>query len=143
MGLLSFVSGIIKPASALIDNLHTSEEEKLVLKAELLGIQTSFLGKTLELEQAILAAKSSIILAEIKSESWITRNWRPLVMLAMAASVMAFWFGLTPDSPRLTEPVILTMFSLVKIGIGGYIASRGAEKIVGPVLKVMKQREKT
>ena len=69
MGLASFVSGIFEPAAKLIDNLHTSVEEKLTLKAQILGIQTSFLSKTLDLEKEILTAKSSIILAEIKSES--------------------------------------------------------------------------
>ena len=142
MSLASFVSGIFKPAADLIDNLHTSVEEKLALKAQILGIQTSFLSKTLDLEAQILAAKSSIILAEIKSESWITRNWRPIVMLSLMASVMAFWFGLTPETEMLTEAVILTMFGLVKIGLGGYIASRGAEKVIPKVVEALKAREK-
>ena len=141
MSLASFVTGIFKPAADLIDNLHTSAEEKLTLKAQMLEVQTSFLSKALDLESKLVAAKASIILAEINSGSWLTRNWRPMVMTAMAASVMAFWFGWTPESERLTEPVILTMFGLVKIGIGGYIVSRGAEKIVPGVIKALKKRE--
>lgn len=139
MSLASFVTGIFKPAAELIDNLHTSAEEKLILKAEILGIQTTFMSKTLELEAKILAAKSSIVLAEIKSDSWITRNWRPIVMLSLAGSTLAYWFGLTPDG--IDTEIVLSMFGLVKIGIGGYIASRGAEKVIPQVIEAMKKRE--
>lgn len=141
MSLFGFVGKIFEPAAKLIDDLHTSVEEKLQLKSAMLETQTKFLSKTLDLEAQILAAKSSIILAEIKSESWITRNWRPMVMLAFAASTMAYWFGLTPDG--MDKEVILSMFNLVKIGLGGYIASRGAEKVIPKVIEALKQKEKT
>lgn len=141
MSLASFVSGIFKPAAELIDNLHTSVEEKLVLKAQILGIETSFLTKVLGLESEILAAKTSIIVAEVKSESWITRNWRPMTMLAMVAMVGAHMLGLTPDS--VTEATVMELFSLVKIGLGGYVVGRSAEKVIPKVIEALKQREKT
>ena len=141
MSLASFVSGIFKPAADLIDNLHTSVEEKLALKAQMLGVQTAFLSKTLALEAEILQAKSSILLAEIKSDSWVTRNWRPIVMLSLAGSTLAYWFGLTPDG--IDNEIVLSMFNLVKIGIGGYIASRGAEKVIPKIVEALKARENT
>jgi len=140
MGLFGFVSKIFEPAAKLVDDLHTSVEEKLQLKAMMMETQTKFLSKTLDLEAQILAAKSSIILAEIKSESWITRNWRPIVMLSLAGSTLAYWFGLTPGG--IDKEIVLSMFNLVKIGIGGYIVSRGAEKVVPKVIEAMKKAEK-
>jgi len=140
MSITSFVSGIFKPAAELIDNLHTSAEEKLALKASMLSVQTEFLSKALDLEKAALEAKTSIIVAEAKSGSWITRSWRPIVMLALTASVLAYWFGLTPEG--ISENIVLSMFGLVKIGVGGYIASRGAEKVVPKVIEAMKKAEK-
>ncbi len=37
--IAEFVSGIFKPAADLIDNLHTSEEEKLKAKAGLVALE--------------------------------------------------------------------------------------------------------
>ena len=39
MGLFDFIGGIFAPASKLVDDLHTSDEEKLTLKNELANIQ--------------------------------------------------------------------------------------------------------
>lgn len=141
MSIASFVSGLIKPAADLIDNLHTSVEEKLALKAQIMGIEASVLSKVLDLESQILAAKTSIIVAEVKSESALTRNWRPMTMLAFVVSIMAYWFGLTPDD--VPEAAVLEMFALVKIGLGGYVVGRSAEKVIPKVVEALKKREKT
>ena len=138
---------IFEPAAKLVDALHTSAEEKLELKAKLLGIQASVISKSIELEKASLDAKASIIMQEAKSDSWLTRSWRPIVMLTLVGSVMAYWFGLTPTDPATglsTIPldVVNRMYSLVQIGVGGYIGSRGAEKIIPKVVEAMKAREK-
>jgi chromosome condensin MukBEF MukE localization factor len=140
MNVLKLIGQIFQPATELIDNLHTSEEEKLQQKAVLLDLQTKFLIKGLEFEQEQLKARASIITAEAKSESWITRSWRPITMLAFVGAILAYWFGLTPES--LNEEHVGDMFTLVQIGVGGYIASRGAEKIVPGMLTAMKQKDK-
>ena len=50
MGLMSFISGILKPATQLVDEIHTSEEEKLTLKAKLMDIENQLQLKVLEYE---------------------------------------------------------------------------------------------
>ena len=96
MSMLNFIGQIFEPAAKLIDELHTSGEEKLTLKAKLLEIQTGVITQSIELEKTAIEAKASIIITEAKSDSWLTKSWRPLVMLSLAASVLAYWFGLTP-----------------------------------------------
>ena len=143
MNVLDIVGQLFKPAAELIDAMHTSDEEKLNAKAKLSVIQGNIMSTALQYEAAQFEAKKEIIVAEAKSESWLTRNWRPMVMLACMASVMAYWFGLTPeDVPHLTEDVIMSMFNLVKIGVGGYIVGRSAEKIAPGVLDVFKKKDK-
>jgi len=147
MSILSFIGQIFEPAAKLIDDLHTSAEEKLALKAKLLEIQAGVLSESLELEKTALEAKASIIIQEAKSDSWLTRSWRPLVMLSLAGSVLAYWFGFTPTDPSTglsTIPIeiINRMYSLVQIGVGGYIASRGAEKVIPKVVAALKAKEK-
>lgn len=141
MSILSFIGGIFEPAAKLIDDLHTSAEEKLIIKSTMLKVQTEFLAKAIDMETRALESKAKIIEAEAKSDSWITRSWRPLTMLSFVAAILAYWFGLTPDN--IPEEAISDMFTLVQIGIGGYVTSRGAEKIVPGILKAMKEKEKT
>ena len=110
-------------------------------KAVLLQIQTDLLAKGIELETESLRAKSAIIIAETTSESWITRTWRPIAMLSLLAAVLLYWLGWAAESIPLS--IVNRMFSLVQLGLGGYIVSRGAEKIVPGIIKSLKQKEQT
>jgi len=80
-----------------------------------------------DLDKARLQSRSSIITAEANGESWLQRNWRPMLMLWFAALVGGYWFGLTPDN--LSQQTVLALFDIVQLGVGGYIAGRSAEKI--------------
>jgi hypothetical protein len=122
MNIFKLIGQIFKPAAELIDNLHTSEEEKLQQKAVLLDLQTKFLQEGLVFEQE--------------------------QMVALLSSVLAYWFGLTPTDPTTglsTIPVAFVdrMFSLVQIGLGGYIVGRSGEKITKGIVTAFKNREKT
>ena len=140
MNLISLVRDIFKPAADLIDAVHTSTEEKLDAKAKMLEIQVGFLEHALDFETKALEAKQAIIMAETKSESWVTRNWRPMTMLWFVGLIGAYWLGLTPES--VSEEAVLAMFSLVKIGLGGYIVGRSAEKVVPGIITAMKKKER-
>ena len=68
-----------------------------------------------------------MITAEAQGESWLQRSWRPVVMLTFTARVVCRWLGWT--TPGLTEAVELKLLGIVQLGLGGYIASRGVEKV--------------
>jgi hypothetical protein len=97
MEIFSFISSIFKPAVDLIDNLHTSEEEKLVVKQKMFEMQVGAFNKAEEYEKELLKAKASIIMAEAQGQSWIQRNWRPITMLTFLVLVVADSFGCTKD----------------------------------------------
>ena len=141
MNVLNLIGQIFKPAMDMIDNVHTSEEEKLEKKAVLLELQTQFLTDALNYEQEQLKARASIIIAEAKSESWLARSWRPLTMLSFVVLIGAFWFGLTPET--VSQESIDAMFLLVQIGLGGYVVGRSAEKTAGAVATALKKKEST
>jgi hypothetical protein len=132
MGILSFIGSVIKPATELIDELHTSDEEKGRLKNQLTKIENMFAGKVLEYEGKIAQMKADVIMAEAKGESWLQRTWRPITMLTFLALIVAHYLGL------LVFELSPEMWVLTKIGVGGYIGSRGAEKIVPAVVKAIK-----
>lgn len=124
MGIFSFISGIFKPAADLIDNLHTSEEEKLELKKQINQVENEFQSKVLEYETKLMEAQSSIIKAEATSSSWITSNWRPITMLTFLVLVVLDSFGF------LKTALAPEAWTLLQIGLGGYVVGRSAEKIV-------------
>lgn len=137
MDLLSLVGGIFKPAAKLIDDLHTSEEERLEIKRVLFSAQAELSAKAMEYEKAILEAKASIIMAEAQGDSWLQRNWRPLMMVWFGVLLGMYWFGFTPEN--MSEETIDNLFGLLQLGIGGYIVGRSAEKIVPKVTDVMRK----
>ena len=123
MGVFSFISSIIKPASDLVDNLHTSQEEKMELQKQIKQIENEFQSKVLEYETKLMENQASIIKAEATGKSWIQRSWRPITMLTFLVLVVFDAFGVLPF--RLAEEAWL----LLQLGLGGYVAGRSMEKI--------------
>jgi len=128
MGFLDFIGGIFKPAAQLVDDLHTSEEEKLTLKKELLKLENDITLKAMELERQLVESNSKNIQAEASGHSWLQRNWRPITMLTFLVLVVFDSFGL------LKTPLADEAWVLLQIGLGGYVAGRSIEKIVPGVL---------
>ena len=81
MKLFSLIGQIFEPAAKLIDDIHTSDEEKLKLGNALAVIQNEIYSKVIEYETELLNAKTSIITSEANGQSWMQRNWRPITML--------------------------------------------------------------
>jgi hypothetical protein len=124
MKLFSFISEIFAPAAKLIDDIHTSDEEKLKLANALKQLENELHTKVIEYETKILDSKTKVITAEATGESWMQRNWRPITMLTFLVLVVCDSFGLLAF--RLADEA----WTLLQIGLGGYVTGRSAEKIV-------------
>lgn len=74
-----------------------------------------------------LSGAVEIIRAEAGGESWLQRNWRPILMLTFAALIVARWLGLS--APNLDAALEMKLFEIVQLGLGGYVIGRSAEKI--------------
>lgn len=106
-----------------------------VMKA--VGVVSDVNTSNAQREQAI----ATIIAAENASGYWLSAVWRPMLMVFFAILIGSFWFGYVP--PHLNQPMspmMTEIFTILKIGIGGYIPARTLEKIVqnmnvGAVLK--------
>ena len=123
MNILSFIGEIFKPAAKLIDDLHTSDEEKLTLKNKLTVIQNEMHSKVIDYETKLLASQSSIIIAEASGQSWMQRSWRPITMLTFLGLVVCDSFG------WLASPLAAEAWTLLQIGLGGYVTGRSIEKV--------------
>ena len=74
--------------------------------------------------------------ADDQRRPWLRHNWRPIVMLTLTALVVAHWLGLTADN--VSEAEAIEMFSLIKLGLGGYVIGRSVEKVAPHVAAAMK-----
>ena len=104
-------------------------------------INMALISNSAQIEQAA----ASVILAEAKSEHWITATWRPILMLTITA-IVAWNFLLgalvelivkitTGDEMPLTIPLPDELWNLLMIGVGGYVVGRSAEKVADKVRK--------
>ncbi len=116
MNLLAAIPLVGKVIDKLFPDADNADQAKVVLAEMLIS------GELAELTQ-----QAGVIKAEAQGDSWLQRCWRPLVMLVFTALVVCRWMGWA--APDLSAEVELKLFTIIQLGIGGYIASRGVEKV--------------
>jgi hypothetical protein len=124
------VTAALGIGTALIDRLFPDPKAATEAKLKLFELQQSG-------ELATLTASSSIITAEVNSQSWLTRSWRPILMLTFGALIVARWLGWT--APNLSEAEYLKLWDIVQIGIGGYTIGRSAETVATTIAQAIKK----
>ncbi len=132
MPILALIAQIIGPLTAVISNLHTSDAEKLTIQNELIRIQNEFAAKGLEYETLLLSARGDIIKAEAQGTGWMQRNWRPITMFTFLVLVVCDSFG------WLHNPLAPEAWSLLQLGLGGYVIGRSVEKTVPSIVQAIK-----
>jgi hypothetical protein len=124
--ILGILKGnFVKDAGSVIDNLTVSDDEKSAAKNKLTEILMSAMIQIRQLQ-------ASVIKAEIGKGSWLTSNWRPIVMMIFTLLLVSRWLGFTVDVDQELE---LKLMDIIKIGLGGYVVSRGVEKVADTVTK--------
>lgn len=120
MGLLSIAGRALGSIIGIVDKNVVDQDAREKLKA---ALQSEGLG----LIAAELEAQKSIIVAEANGQGALQRNWRPVTMLFFVGLVGAHWLGFTPEN--LPETQVIALLEIVKIGLGGYVFGRSAEKV--------------
>ena len=87
-------------------------------------------------ELAEFNARADIVKTEAASENWLASSWRPILMLTFGALIVARWFGWA--APNLSEAEYLKLWSIVELGLGGYVIGRSAEKIIPAAAAALK-----
>ena len=123
--ILKWFSGnVISEIGKVIDNLFTSEEERLKAKNEIFKVLKE---QQLELQKL----QTNIILAEANG-NWLQRSWRPILMLAFGFIVIYVKF-IAPLFDLPIPELENEFWNLLQLGIGGYVVGRSAEKIAKSV----------
>jgi len=106
-------------------------------KAEALRLQTALMQEIMTNYREEMKNATEVVLAEAKGESYLQRNWRPILMLSIVAIVVNNYL-LYPYLVLFGVPAVVLdlppdLWSLMSIGVGGYVVGRSAEKIAESV----------
>jgi len=132
-GIAEIVSGIFKPITDIVDHLTMSGDDKAKLQQMALQAQINAASAVTNYEQQLLTSQGDIIKAEANGGSWLQRSWRPITMLTFLALVVADSFG------WLKNPLAPQAWSLLQIGLGGYVIGRSCEKVAPHIATAFKK----
>ena len=125
--ITSLVSGLIGPASKIIDGLHTSGEEKLAARQAMEALIQQREAQVEETIRTELEAKQAIIVAELNQSDNFTKRARPSVIYAGLAFI-AWNYVIAPTAGLGSFPLPQECW----IGWSGIVATysigRSAEK---------------
>ena len=114
---------LVKGVGGVIDNLHTSKEEKLEAERKIKEIIANY---EVEMEKNITSRWE----ADLKSDSWLSKNVRPLTLIFLIVCTMllifidagALEFEVKSSWVDLLQLVLITV-------IGAYFGGRSLEKV--------------
>ena len=114
---------LVKGVGGVIDNLHTSKEEKLEAERKIKELMANY---EVEMEKNITSRWQ----ADLKSDSWLSKNVRPLVLIFLIVCTMLLIFI---DAGALNFEVKSSWVDLLQLVlitvIGAYFGGRSFEKV--------------
>ena len=114
---------LVKSVGGVIDNLHTSKEEKLAAELKIKQLISDY---EVEMEKNITSRWE----ADLKSDSWLSKNVRPLVLIFLIVCTMLLIFI---DAGALNFEVKSSWVDLLQLVlitvIGAYFGGRSLEKV--------------
>jgi hypothetical protein len=114
---------LVKGVGGVIDNLHTSKEEKLEAERKIKELVANY---EVEMEKNITSRWE----ADLKSDSWLSKNVRPLVLIFLIICTMLLIFidAGTINFEVKSSWVDLLQLVLITV-IGAYFGGRSFEKV--------------
>ncbi len=128
--LASLLGGpIVNSVMDVVKGFQQRQMTEAEMKAE---VEKAVLGTLTE----VTRSQADVIMAETRSEDWLTRNWRPVVALT---AFFSYWYviigyphlhawGLMPKL-GFGEAGLENMFYLTVVSVGGYVGGRTVEKV--------------
>ena len=127
MNILGMLTGggasdLVKGIGDVVDNLHTSKEEKLEAEQKVKELIANY---EVQMEKEI----STRWEADMKSDSWLSKNVRPLVLIFLVLSTVLLIFIDAGVINFVVEAKWTDLLQLVLITvIGAYFGGRSLEK---------------
>ena len=114
---------LVKGIGGVVDNLHTSKEEKLAAEAK---INDLVMGYEAEMQKQVTERWKM----DMASDSWLSKNIRPLVLIFLVVSTVLLVFidaGVIAFEVKASW-VDLLQLVLITV-IGAYFGGRSLEKV--------------
>jgi len=113
---------LVKGIGGVIDNLHTSKEEKLAAELKIKELVSNY---EVEMEKQVTSRWQ----ADMTSDSWLSKNTRPIVLIFLVVSTVLMIFIDAGVIAFVVEPKWTDLLQLVLITvIGAYFGGRSLEK---------------
>ena len=113
---------LVKGVGGVIDNLHTSDEEKLAAEQKVKELVANY---EIEMEKNITDRWK----ADMNSDSWLSKNVRPLVLVFLVVCTVLMIFIDAGSINFVVEQKWTDLLQLVLITvIGAYFGGRTMEK---------------
>jgi|SRR5438067_13326494 len=136
LDLLNPIKAVSDIAMGIIGKFVGDPKEKAEAQLALFTAQAELQAKLLDYQGTLAQEQAKVIVAEAQSESWLARNWRPILMLAF--TVIITWnYIISPLTGAASVLIPDRMWSLLELGISGYIGGRTLEKIVPGVITAL------
>ena len=114
---------LVKGIGGVVDNLHTSAEEKLEAERKIKELIANY---EVEMEKNITARWE----VDLKSDSWLSKNVRPLVLIFLIVCTMLLIFIDAGALNFEVKSIWVDLLQLVLITvIGAYFGGRSIEKV--------------
>ena len=128
MNILSMLTGggakdLVEGIGGVVDNLHTSEEEKLEANQKIKELVSNY---EVEMEKTITERWK----VDMNSDSWLSKNIRPMVLIFLVVATVLMIFidaGVVQFEVKDTW-VDLLQLVLITV-IGAYFGGRSLEKV--------------
>ena len=113
---------LVKGVGGVIDNLHTSKEEKLAAEQKIKELIANY---EVEMEKNITDRWK----ADMNSDSWLSKNVRPMILIFLVVSTVLMIFIDAGTIQFAVEEKWTDLLQLVLITvIGAYFGGRSFEK---------------
>ena len=113
---------LVEGVGGVIDNLHTSKEEKLEAEQKIKELVTNY---EVEMEKNITDRWK----ADMNSDSWLSKNVRPMILIFLVVSTVLMIFIDAGTIQFTVEEKWTDLLQLVLITvIGAYFGGRSFEK---------------
>ena len=113
---------LVKNVGGVIDNLHTSKEEKLAVEQKIKELVANY---EIEIEKNITDRWK----ADMNSDSWLSKNVRPMVLIFLVVSTVLMIFIDAGTINFVVEQKWTDLLQIVLITvIGAYFGGRSLEK---------------
>lgn len=130
------LSVLLPAITSVLDKVLPDPQAAAEAKLKALAMAQQGEFKEIDAEVQIALGRADIIKAEISGESYLQKNWRPILMLSIVA-IIANNYLLAPYINALfgagSVPVLELperLWDLMILGVGGYITGRSGEKMV-------------